>query len=79
MDELEESIVDMKKVGEQIAALRRANGLTQNELGERLGVSFQSVSKWENNSAVPELEKLIKMSDVFGVTLDQLVGRRRPI
>ena len=52
MDELEESIMDMKKVGEQIAALRRANGLTQNELGERLGVSFQSVSKWERGGSL---------------------------
>lgn len=39
--------INAKKVGEQIAALRKAKGLTQNELGERLNVSFQAVSKWE--------------------------------
>ncbi len=39
--------MDMQKVGAQIAALRKGRGLTQNDLGERLGVSFQAVSKWE--------------------------------
>ena len=39
--------MNIKKVGEQIAALRKAKGITQNELGERIGVSFQAVSKWE--------------------------------
>ncbi len=39
--------MDTRKIGEQIAALRKSKGLTQNELGERLGVSFQAVSKWE--------------------------------
>lgn len=39
--------MDMKKVGNQIALLRKNKGLTQNDLGERLGVTFQAVSKWE--------------------------------
>ena len=39
--------MDMKTVGNQIAALRKEKGLTQAELGERLGISFQAVSKWE--------------------------------
>ena len=43
----EESIMDMQKAGSQIATLRKGRRLTQNDLGERLGVSFQAVSKWE--------------------------------
>ena len=39
--------MDMEKVGSQIAALRKNKGMTQNDLGERLGVTFQAVSKWE--------------------------------
>ena len=39
--------MDMQKVGGQISVLRKGRGLTQNDLGERLGVSFQAVSKWE--------------------------------
>ena len=65
-------------LGENIYRLRSERGMSQEALAAALEVSRQSVSKWENNSAVPELEKLIKMSEVFGVTLDQLVGKASP-
>lgn len=61
------------KLGENIYRLRTQKNLSQGDLADALEVSRQSVSKWENNSAVPELEKLMKMSELFGVTLDQLV------
>ena len=62
-------------LGETIYRLRTKAGMSQDALANALDVSRQSVSKWENNAAVPELEKLIKMSDIFGVTLDELAGR----
>ena len=62
-------------LGETIYRLRTKAGMSQDALANALDVSRQSVSKWENNAAVPELEKLIKISDVFGVTLDELAGR----
>ena len=65
-------------LGETIYRLRTKQVMSQDTLAEALGVSRQSVSKWENNAAVPELEKLIKMSELFGVTLDELVGRDAP-
>lgn len=65
-------------LGETIYRLRTKQAMSQDTLAEALGVSRQSVSKWENNAAVPELEKLIKMSELFGVTLDELVGREAP-
>ena len=65
-------------LGETIYRLRTGRGMSQDALAGALDVSRQSVSKWENNAAVPELEKLIKMSDVFGVTLDELAGREAP-
>ena len=65
-------------LGENIYRLRTEQGMSQEALAAALEVSRQSVSKWENNSAVPELEKLIKMSEVFSVTLDQLVGKASP-
>lgn len=43
--------MDMKKTGGQIAVLRKSRGMTQNDLGERLGVSFQAVSKWERGES----------------------------
>ncbi len=60
-------------LGERIYTLRTKNNLSQGNLAEKLDVSRQSVSKWENNSAVPELDKIIRMSEIFGVTVDALV------
>ena len=60
-------------LGEHIARLRGEKQLSQGELADALGVSRQSVSKWETDASVPELDKLIRLSDLFGVTLDQLV------
>ena len=62
-------------LGETIYRLRSERNMSQSDLADALDVSRQSVSKWENNSAVPELEKLIKISELFHVTLDELVGR----
>lgn len=62
-------------LSENIYRLRTDKNMSQGDLADALDVSRQSVSKWENGSAVPELEKLMKMSDLFGVTLDELTGR----
>lgn len=63
------------QIGSRIYEQRTAHKLSQEELAERLGVSRQSVSKWETDAAVPDLEKMIKLADVFDTTLDDLVGR----
>ncbi|MBQ4043691.1 MAG: helix-turn-helix transcriptional regulator [Clostridia bacterium] len=60
-------------LGESIYQLRTARNMSQGDLADALDVSRQSVSKWENNMAVPELDKLVKMSELFGVSLDTLV------
>lgn len=60
-------------LGETIAALRTGRGLSQGELAEKMNVSRQSVSKWETNASIPELDKLIGLSDLFEITLDALV------
>ena len=60
-------------LGERICQYRTARGLSQLELSELLEVSRQSVSKWETDVAVPELSKLVKMAEVFGISLDALV------
>ena len=60
-------------LGETIYKLRTEKQMSQGELAELLEVSRQSISKWENNSAVPELEKLIRLSEIFAVSLDELV------
>ena len=57
-----------------IAKLRRAHGMTQEQLAEALGVTFASVSKWERGAATPDLRYLTEMADLFGVSLDAIVG-----
>lgn len=61
---------------ETIYRLRTAQNMSQLELAEALEVSRQSISKWETGAAVPELDKLVRLSDVFGITLDELVRGR---
>ena len=63
-------------LGENIYKYRTMRNCSQGELANELEVSRQSVSKWENNSAVPELEKLIRMSNFFEISLDELVYGR---
>ena len=67
-----------RTLGERIYRLRGSAGLSQGELAEKIGVSRQSVSKWETDASIPELEKLVQLSDLFGVTLDELVRQETP-
>lgn len=60
-------------LGEKICTLRTGKGLSQEDLAQRLEVSRQSVSKWETGQSVPDLEKIIRLADLFGVSVDELV------
>ena len=57
-----------------ISKLRKERSMTQEQLAEALGVTFASVSKWERGIATPELSLIAEMADLFGVSLDALVG-----
>ena len=59
--------------GAAIRALREKNRLTQQQLAEKLCVSDKAISKWETGASIPELDKLLKLSELFDVTLDELV------
>lgn len=65
-------------LGENIYNLRTQRKMSQEDFASAMEVSRQSVSKWENDMAVPELEKLIKMAKLFEVSLDELVGNTLP-
>lgn len=60
-------------LGETISRLRAERGMSQEDLAQALNVSRQSVSKWETNGSTPDLDKLVRLSRLFGVSLDQLV------
>lgn len=61
------------KLGEKLQTLRKARGLSQEQLAEQLGVSRQSVSKWEAEQSYPELDKVIGLSRFFAVSTDYLL------
>lgn len=65
-------------LGESIYKNRTQKNWSQTDLADALDVSRQSVSKWENNTAIPDLDKLIKMSSLFEVSLDTLVFGEQP-
>jgi transcriptional regulator with XRE-family HTH domain len=67
----------MNTIGEKIAELRKAKNMTQEELSSVIGVSAQSVSKWENNATMPDIMLLPVISDIFEVSLDTLFGKSK--
>ena len=62
--------MDSKLVGSQIARLRKEKGLTQNDLGDRLGVSFQAVSKWERGETLPDTAILLDLANALETSVD---------
>lgn len=70
--------MEKKTIGEFIAVLRKANGLTQRQLAETLQVSDKSVSRWERNETAPDLTLIPVIAEIFGITSDELLrGERR--
>ena len=61
-------------LGEKIYKLRTKRSMTQEQLAEKIGVSRQSVSKWETDSAIPDIEKLKLLAEIFEVSITELLG-----
>ena len=61
-------------MGQIIKALRTKNGFTQEELAKRLGVTYQAVSKWENDTGMPDISQVVPLASIFGVSTDVLFG-----
>ena len=69
--------MEKKTMGGFMAALRKANGMTQKELAERLNVSDKTVSRWERDDGAPELSLIPVIAEIFGVTCDELLRGQR--
>ena len=65
--------MDLLKIGKYIQSQRKAAGLTQKQLAEKLNVSFQAVSKWENGDALPDAGLLLNLADILNTTTDKLL------
>ena len=71
-------MVDTRAVGRLIATLRQTKGLTQQQLAAALNVSHQAVSKWENGAALPDIQTLLDLTKLFGITVEQLLNGTVP-
>jgi transcriptional regulator with XRE-family HTH domain len=66
-------------MADRIQALRKAKGMSQEQLADAVGVSRQAVSKWESEQASPDLDKVIIMSEIFDVTTDYILKGIEPV
>ena len=65
--------MDQERIGQFIKKIRQDNNLTQKEMADRLGVTFQAVSKWENGKNVPDIAILKQISDDFNVDISEIL------
>ena len=68
----------MKEVGKRITEGRRAKGMTQMALADALGISYQAVSSWENGRTMPDISKLPEISEILGISVDEILGKEAP-
>ncbi len=72
--------MEKKSIGSFIAALRKANGMTQKDLAEKLNVSDKTISRWERDDGAPDLSAMPVLAEIFGVSCDELLtGARKPV
>ena len=69
--------MDLLSIGNFIAQLRKQRGFTQEQLGEQIGVTNKTVSRWETGVYMPPADALMKMSELFGVTVNELLSGKR--
>lgn len=69
--------MDQAKVGKFIARLRKEQGLTQEALGRKLGVTNKTVSRWENGNYMPDIELLVPLGEALGVSVNELLSAER--
>ncbi|MBQ3486432.1 MAG: helix-turn-helix transcriptional regulator [Clostridia bacterium] len=69
--------MDMTKMGAFLQTLRREQGLTQEQLGEKLHISSKTISRWETGTYMPPVEMLLALSELYGVSMNELVAGER--
>ena len=70
---------DMVQCGRTISQARKKQNMTQMELADRMGISFQAVSNWERGVSMPDISKLLELSEVLGITVDEILGKPSPL
>ena len=67
----------MKSFGNRLAELRRERNMTQYDIADRLNITAQAVSKWENDLTSPDIDTLIALSDIFDISVDELLKKKK--
>ncbi len=67
---------NMNKIGRKISELRKRRNMTQMELADLMGISFQAVSNWERGNSMPDISKLPELAELLNVSLDELLGEK---
>lgn len=75
--QVEDMTMDTKMVGQFLKELRRERSMTQEELGERVGVTNKTISKWENGNYMPPIDVLMLLSEIYGVSINEILNGRR--
>lgn len=75
--EKEVSDMDTKMIGSFLKELRKENNMTQEQLGERIGVTNKTVSRWETGNYMPPVEALILLSDIYGISINEILAGKR--
>ena len=76
-DPEDRTLFDMRKIGKRISELRRSKNITQTALADMMGISFQAVSNWERGESMPDISKLGDLSQIFGVSIDEILCNPR--
>lgn len=71
-------MIDTQKIGERIKSCREQTNMTQESLAQKLNVSRQSVSKWEKGNSLPDIDRLVDISSLFDISLDELITGKEP-
>ena len=71
----EENTMAKETFGQRLSRIRKEKGFTQNEIADKVGVTSQAVSKWENDLASPDIDILLKLSEILDKSVDELLGK----
>ena len=69
--------MDLIKIGKFIAELRKENGLTQEQLGDKIGVTNKTISRWETGTYLPPADAMLAMGEVFNVSVNEILSGSR--
>ncbi|MBQ7940266.1 MAG: helix-turn-helix transcriptional regulator [Clostridia bacterium] len=70
---------DTTQIGKRISEFRKSKDMTQYELADKLSISFQAVSNWERGNSMPDISKLPELAEIFGVTIDDIIGHNNTV